>query len=273
MTSILSPTIHPTAVIGPDADLAPDVEVGPYAVIEGPVRVGEGCVIEGHSCLSGPLTMGRKNLVSHGAVLGKSPQSKGHGGESTRLVIGDQNIFREHVTVHRGTVEGGGETRVGDRNYFMVGSHLGHDCCIGDGCTLVNGSLAGGHVQLGDGCILSGHAAVHQRVRIGRLAMIGGLGSTTKDIPPFILMQGYNCVSGLNIVGLRRAGIAAATIHALRDAFRILYKEGRTQTAALERIDADLGGVPEIREFTTFVRESIQGIAPARELNRQRRVC
>lgn len=273
MTLILSDLIHPTAIIGPEADLAPDVQVGPYALIEGPVRVGEGCVIEGHACLTGPLTMGRGNFIGHGAVLGKAPQHKGYAGQPTRLVIGDDNTFREHVTIHRGTEEGGGETRVGDRNFFMIGSHLGHDCRVGDGCTLVNGALVAGHVHLDDGCILSGHAAVHQRVRIGRLAMIGGLGSTTKDIPPFILMQGYNCVSGLNIVGLRRAGLSAPTIAALRDAFRILYREGRTQSAALDRIEADLDGVPEVAEFVAFIRTTTQGIATARELNRQRRVC
>ena len=206
-------------------------------------------------------------------MLGKAPQHKGYGGQPTLLVIGDENTFREHVTVHRGTIDGGGETRVGNRNYFMVGCHVGHDCRVGDGCTLVNGALVAGHVRLDDGCILSGHSAIHQRVRIGRLAMIGGLGSSTKDIPPFILMQGYNCVSGLNVVGLRRAGLPAASIAALRDAFRVLFREGRTQSAALDRIEADLGPVPEVLEFVAFVRESTIGIATARELNHQRKAC
>jgi UDP-N-acetylglucosamine acyltransferase len=271
MTLAISDLIHPTAVISPEAELAPDVQVGPYAIIEGPVRLGAGCVIEAHACLSGPITMGRDNVVGHGAVLGKSPQSRAYRGEPTLLRIGDDNTFREHVTVHRGTVDGGGETTVGDRNLLMIGSHLGHDARMGDGCTLVNGALVAGHVQLADGCILSGHSAVQQRVRIGRLAMLGGLGSTSKDIPPFVLQQGYNCVSGLNIVGLRRAGMSPETINALRTAFRILYKEGRTQNAALERIEADLGTVPEVLEFVTFIRESTVGINPARDSTRQRR--
>ena len=272
MMSTLAELIHPTAVISADAELADDVQVGPYAIIEGPVVVGPGCVIEGHACLSGPLRMGRDNLVGHGAVLGKAPQHKGYRGEPTELVIGDGNVIREHVTIHRGTVEGGGETRIGDRNYLMIGCHLGHDCRLGDGCTLVNGALVAGHCRLGDGCILSGHSAIQQRVRIGRLAMIGGLGSATKDVPPFVLMQGYNSVTTLNAVGLRRAGLPAATISGLREAFRTLYKEGRMQGAALERIAADLGAIPEVAEFVDFIRNSAIGIAPIREHNRDRRV-
>jgi UDP-N-acetylglucosamine acyltransferase len=271
MTLAVTELVHPTAVISAEAEIAPDVQIGPYAIIEGPVQIGSGCVIEGHACLSGPLVMGRDNFVGHGAVLGKDPQSRAYRGESTLLKIGDANTFREHVTVHRGTIDGGGVTSIGDRNFLMIGSHLGHDTKVGNGCTLVNCALVAGHVQLQDGCILSGHAAVQQRVRIGRLAMISGLGSTSKDVPPFILQQGYNCVSGLNLVGLRRAGMSSETITALREAFRILYKEGRSQSAALERIESDLGHVDEVREFVAFVRESTVGINPARDSTRQRR--
>jgi UDP-N-acetylglucosamine acyltransferase len=271
MTTLISELIHPTAVVSPQADLAPDVQVGAYAIIEGSVRVGPGSIIEGHACLSGPMTMGRDNFVGHGAVLGKGPQHKGYRGEPTTLRIGDGNIFREHVTIHRGTVAGGGQTWIGDRNLFMIGSHVGHDGLVGNDCTLVNGALVGGHVELNDGCILSGHCALQQRVRVGRLAMLGGLGSVTKDIPPFVLQQGYNCVSGLNLVGLRRAGIAAESISALRVAFRVVYKEGRTQTGALELLAADLGHVPEVAEFIEFIRTSQLGVSPARDPGRTRR--
>ncbi len=271
MSTLTSELVHPTAVIAPEAELAFDVQVGPYAIIEGAVRIGEGTIIESHACLTGPMEIGRDNFVGHGAVLGKSPQHKSYRGESTTLQIGDGNVFREHVTVHRGTVAGGGVTRVGDRNMFMIGSHLGHDGQVGNDCTLVNGALVGGHAELFDGCILSGHCAVQQRVRVGRLAMLGGLGSVTKDIPPFVIQQGYNCVSGLNLVGLRRAGMAADSISALRDAFRVLYKEGRTLTGALEQIEADLGDVAEVRELITFIRSSKIGISPARDPGRTRR--
>ncbi|MFO0958117.1 MAG: acyl-ACP--UDP-N-acetylglucosamine O-acyltransferase [Isosphaeraceae bacterium] len=272
MSLFTSELIHPTAIIGPDVELAADVQVGPYSILEGPMEIGPGCVIEGHACLSGPLFMGPNNVVGHGAVLGKDPQHRGYKGEPTRLVIGSDNAFREFVTVHRGTVDGGGETRIGSRNMFMVGSHLGHDARVGNGCTLVNGALVAGHVVLHDACILSGHSAVQQRVRVGRLAMLGGLGSTSKDIPPFVLQQGYNSISGLNMVGIRRAGFSVEAINGLRAAFRMLYKEGRTQNGALDQILADHGHIAEVREFVTFIQESSIGINPIREASRRSRL-
>ena len=271
MSLLTSDLIHPSAVISVEADLAPDVQVGPYAIIEGPVQVGPGTVIEAHACLSGPLVMGRDNFVGHGAVLGKSPQHRNYRGETTSLRIGDDNVFREHVTIHRGTPAGGGRTTIGHRNLFMIGSHVGHDGIIGNDCALTNGALVAGHAELQDNAILSGHAAVQQRVRIGRLAMLGGLGSTTKDLPPFVLAQGYNCVSGLNLIGLRRSGMTTDAINAIRQAFRVLYKEGRTQTGALELIERDLGAVPEIVEFVEFIRSSILGVSPARDNGRTTR--
>jgi UDP-N-acetylglucosamine acyltransferase len=271
MSLSVTDLIHPTAVISPEAEMAPDVQIGPYAIIEGRVCIGPGCIIESHACLTGPLTMGRDNFVGHGAVLGKSPQHKGYRGEETSLRIGNENVFREHVTVHRGTMQGTGETWIGDGNLMMISSHVGHDARMGNGCTLVNGALVAGHCILSDGCILSGHSAVQQRVRIGRLAMLSGLGSTSKDIPPFVLQQGYNCVTGLNTIGLRRAGFTSEAIAALRDAFRMLYKEGRSLNTALERIDADLGSVPEVQEFVGFIRATTLGINPARSAERQRR--
>ena len=271
MTSTVSELIHPTAVVSADAEIGDDVQIGPYAIVEGPVTIGPGCVIESHACLCGSTTLGRNNFVGHGAVLGKAPQHRGCRGDGTTLIIGDDNVIREHVTIHRGTVAGGGMTCLGSRNYLMIGSHVGHDCRVGNGCTLVNGALVAGHAQLDDGCILSGHSAVQQRVRIGRLAMVGGLGSSTKDIPPFVLMQGYNTVTNLNIVGLRRAGLSASAISGLREAFRTVFKEGRSQTAALDRIMADLGTIPEVVEFATFIRESSVGIATMRGQVKDRR--
>jgi len=268
MMLTVSEQIHPTAVIDPDAILATDVQVGPYAIIEGPVEIGPGCVIESHACLCGPLIMGANNFVGHGAVIGKSPQHRGYRGESTLLRIGDDNVFREFVTVHRGTAEGNRVTWIGDRNMFMIGSHMGHDARVGNSCTVVNNALIAGHVSLDDGCILSGHTAVQQRVRVGRLAMLGGMGSTTKDIPPFILQHGQNCVTGLNIIGLRRAGIHPSAIDGLRQAFRILYREVRLQSAALDRIETELGMIPEVAEFVAFIRESKLGINPARSTER-----
>ncbi|WP_422926674.1 acyl-ACP--UDP-N-acetylglucosamine O-acyltransferase [Singulisphaera sp. PoT] len=271
MPLTMSDLVHPTAVVDPEAEIAPDVQIGPYAILEGAVRLGPGCVVESHACLTGPLCMGHDNFVGHGAVLGKSPQHRGYRGETTFLRIGDSNVFREHVTVHRGTLQGGGETRIGNNNMFMIGSHVGHDACVGDGCTLINGALVAGHVTLHDNCILSGHSAIQQRVRVGRLAMVGGLGSSTKDIPPFVLHQGYNSVTSLNIIGLRRAGFSQETIAALRESFRIFYKEGRTKSSALERIEADFSAIPEVLEFVNFIRESTLGINPLRGADRKNR--
>lgn len=268
MAVAYSELIHATAVIDPEAILAPDVQIGAYAIIEGPVQVGSGCVVEAHACLCGPLRMGRDNFVGHGAVLGKSPQHRGYRDEPTGVEIGDGNVFREFVTVHRGTMQGNGVTVIGDRNLFMCGSHLGHDVRVGDGCTVVNNALVAGHASLDNDCILSGNTAVQQRVRVGRLAMLGGMSSSTKDIPPFVLQQGYNCVTGLNLVGLRRSGASTASINALRQAFRILYREGRPISAALERIEQDFGGIAEVGEFLDFIRQSKLGINPSRSAER-----
>lgn len=260
-----SELVHSTAVISDDAEIDADVTIGPFAVIEGPVKIGSGTVIEAHSILTGPLEVGRDNYIASGAVLGKPPQHRGYRNEMTSVRIGDGNWFREFVTVHRGTVDGGGVTVIGDRNYFMVGSHVGHDARVGNNCTLVNHALIGGHVVLMDGCILSGHSAIQQRTRVGRLAMVGGMGSSTKDIPPFVLQQGYNCVSGLNLVGLRRAEFPPATIDALRVAFRIFYKEGLATKNALAKIEEQFAEIPEVMEFVDFVRASKNGVNTVRE--------
>jgi UDP-N-acetylglucosamine acyltransferase len=155
---------------------------------------------------------------------------------------------------------------------FMIGSHIGHDARIGNGCTVVNYALVAGHVTLHDGCILSGFTAVQQRVRIGRLAMLGGMAGTTKDIPPFVLQQGYNCVTGLNIVGLRRSGRAPDANDAMRQAYRIFYREGRTPGGALDQIESELGSIAEVVEFVSFVRESKIGINPARGVKRAQKI-
>ena len=236
--------------------------------MKAPVEIGPECIIEAHASLTGPLSMGAENFVGHGAILGKSPQHRAYRGEATSVRIGDRNVFREYVTVHRGTPEGRGVTCIGDRNMFMIGCHLGHDVQVGNDCTVVNNAQIGGHVILHDGCIISSQTAIQQRVRVGRLAMLGGMGSTTKDIPPFILQQGQNCVTGLNLIGMRRAGFSADAVDAMRRAFRLLYREGMAQNAALDEIESTLGSVSEVAEFLRFIRESSTGINPMRSWER-----
>lgn len=266
------PHAHPTAIISDEARIAPDVRIGPFAVIEGPAVVGPGCVIGPRAHLIGPLALGANNAVGPGAVLGGAPQHLGYKGEATGLEIGDGNTFREHATVHRampaGTAGCTGVTRIGHRNTFMVNSHVGHDCVIGNDCILANGALAAGHVVLGDRVFLSGNTAVHQFCRVGRLALLSGVSATSKDIPPFWIMQGLNYVRGINLVGMRRAGLSSDEILAVRKAFRTIYLSSPALPLpeALARIEIESGDLPAIRELLKFIRESNRGICGAHRL-------
>jgi UDP-N-acetylglucosamine acyltransferase len=254
-----SARIHPTALIAPEADLGDGVEVGPYVVIEGEVRVGPGCVLRPGVHLIGPLTMGCHNTVYTGAVLGERPQHLKYAGEATDLVIGDHNIIREHVTIHRGTSHSR-ETRIGSHNFLMANCHVAHDCKIGNHCILANGALLAGHCTLEDSVYLSGNCAIHQFVRVGRLALLSGVSVSTKDIPPFIIQQRFNCVGGVNVVGMRRAGIPHAHIDAVRRAFHLLYRGQGVISASLAEIERELGQFAEIAEFVAFIRSSTRGI-------------
>jgi UDP-N-acetylglucosamine acyltransferase len=251
--------IHATAIIDPQAELADDVVVGPFAVVEGAVRIGPGSVVRPHAHLIGPLALGRDNIVFSGAVLGERPQHLKYNDEPTSVEIGDGNVFRENVTVHRGTALSG-RTRIGDHNFFMAGSHVAHDCVIGSHCILANNALLAGHCELEDGVCLSGNTAVHQFVRMGRLALLSGNSATGKDVPPFIMQQGFNTVVGVNVVGMRRAGLARAQIDAVHRAFVILFRQGLTLPNALARVEAELGTVDAVREMVHFIRHSKRGI-------------
>jgi UDP-N-acetylglucosamine acyltransferase len=259
-----SARVHPTAIVSAEAEFADDVEVGPYVVIEGAVRLGPGCVVRPHAHLIGPLTMGRGNKVFSGAVLGERPQHLKYNGEPTGVEVGDDNVFREHVTIHRGTTQSW-KTVIGSRNFFMAGAHVAHDCRVGDGCILANGALMGGHCTLEDGVFLSGNSAIHQFVRVGRLALLSGASGTTKDIPPFIIQQNINTVVGVNVVGMRRAGMCTGDIDAVRRAYRIVFREGLALPNALGRLESELGTVAAVREFLTFIRESRRGINAVRD--------
>ncbi|MSQ95806.1 MAG: acyl-ACP--UDP-N-acetylglucosamine O-acyltransferase [Gemmataceae bacterium] len=251
--------VHSTAVISPEAKLGENVEVGALAVIDGPVTIGDDCVIRPGAFLCGPLKMGRGNIVYAGAVLGERPQHHKYNNEPTWLEIGDRNTFREHVTIHRGTTHSM-KTVIGDDNFFMVNSHVAHDCVVGNRCTLANGALVGGHCVLEDGVILSGNSAVHQFVRIGRLAMIAGCSATQKDIPPFIIQIGIDNIAGINLVGMKRAGISREQIHAVRLAFKMLFREGQVLPAAMAKMEKDLGQFDVIQEMLTFLRGCTKGI-------------
>ncbi len=266
----IAPTarIHPTAVISPEADLADGVEIGAYVVIDGPVRLGPGCLVRPHAFLCGRLTIGKSNIIYSGAVLGERPQHLKYRDEPTSLEIGDHNVFREHTTIHRGTAHSQ-KTQFGSHNYFMANSHVAHDCRIGDRCILANGALVGGHCVLEDNVYLSGNCAVHQFVRIGRLALLSGCSATTKDIPPFIIQQNIDTVVGVNVIGMRRAGMSNPEIDAVRQAFRILFREGLVLPAAVARIRGELGDSEAVRELLAFLGDCPKGINPLRQRGRE----
>jgi UDP-N-acetylglucosamine acyltransferase len=253
-----SARVHPTAILDPTVRLAEDVVVGPYAVLEGSVEVGPRCVVKPHVHLIGPLVMGPDNAVCTGAVIGERPQHLNFHGAPTGVVIGAGNVFREHITVHSGSTDAG--TRLGDQNYFMAGSHVGHDSVLGHRCILANGALLGGHCEVGDGAFLSGNCAVHQFSRVGRLSMMSGGATTSKDVPPFFMQEGRNRVVGVNVVGMRRANLKPAQIDAVREAYRMLYLQRMVVPAAVEHIERHLGHVDVVAELIDFIRGSKRGI-------------
>ncbi|RME93503.1 MAG: acyl-ACP--UDP-N-acetylglucosamine O-acyltransferase, partial [Verrucomicrobia bacterium] len=219
-------SIHPTAIIDPRAEVHPEATVGPYAVIEAGVRLGAGCVVGPGVHLAGWTEIGPRNRFHAGSVIGEAPQDLKYRGEPTRLIIGADNIFREHVTVHRSNTPEE-PTVIGSGCFLMAGSHVGHNCRLGDRVILANGALLGGHVEVQDGAFISGNCVVHQFVRVGRLAMMQGGSAISLDLPPATIARGDNSVSGLNVVGLRRAGVDAATRTELRRLFRVLLVPSR----------------------------------------------
>ncbi len=260
--------IHPTALISTEAKLADDVRVGPYAILEGPVELGPGCVVRPHAHLIGPLTMGRHNVVHTGAVIGDRPQHSRYNDEATRVEIGDHNIFRENVTIHRGTSQSWA-TIIGSHNFVMANAHIAHDCRIGDRCILANGALVAGHCVVDDGVFLSGNSAVHQFARVGRLAMLSGCSISAKDMPPFVIQQGINCIVGVNVVGMHRAGLSHAQINGVRAAYRILFFEGKTLPGAMAEVEQAFGAVDTVMELLTFLRKAGRGVSSARERGRE----
>jgi UDP-N-acetylglucosamine acyltransferase len=254
-----SQAVHPSAVISPEARLAADVRVGPYTIIEGDVQLGSGCVVGPHAHLIGPLVMGRNNQVFSGVVIGERPQHFKYAGEPTRTEIGDDNVFREHVTIHRGTTQAV-VTRIGSHNYFMVNSHVGHDCQVGNHCIFANGALLGGHCICGDNVYMSGNSAAHQFVRLGRLSLISGCSGATQDVAPFAIVRSINCVVGANVVGMRRAGMSPQQINGVRRAFHILFFEEQTLTAAAAQAEQELGAIDAVQELLSFIRSSNRGV-------------
>ena len=253
-----APAKHPTAIIDPRAELAADVRVGPYAVIEGEVQIGAGTIVRPHAHLIGPLVIGEGNDFGSGCVIGDRPQHLGYDGTETQTVIGNHNTFREHVTIHRPMP--GGRTVVGDHNFLMASSHIAHDCIVGNHNIFANAAVLAGHVTVQDRVFLSAYVGIHQHCRVGELAMLSGHAASTLDVPPFWVMQRFNVVCGVNVVGMKRAGIPQPEIMAVRKAFKLIYIQHMGIREATEAMEQDLGHYPSIQKLVTFIRATKRGI-------------
>jgi UDP-N-acetylglucosamine acyltransferase len=244
--------IHSTAVIHPEAQLGAHVSIGPYAVIEGAARIGDGCTIQAHAIIAGTVEMGRENLIGYGAVIGAEPQDFAFKPEVRSAVrIGDGNKIREYCTIHRGTTEGSATT-VGHGCFLMAGAHLAHNVTLGDRVIIANNALLGGHVQVGERVFIGGGCVFHQHIHVGRLAICQGGSAFSKDIPPFTTAADRNGIAGLNVVGLRRAGLSAAQRAEIKEAFALLYRRGLNTTQALAAAKERSWG-PDAQSFFDFV--------------------
>ena len=225
--------IHPTAIVDPAARLGQDVEIGPYACIGGEVEIGARTIVQSHAVIEGVVRLGADNQIGHGAIIGGWPQDLNFKPETRSSVeIGARNVIREYATIHRGTAAGSA-TRIGNDNFLMAGAHLGHNCVLGNKVIIANNCLLGGYVAVDDGAFLGGGCVFHQFMRVGRLAITRGTSGFGKDIPPFVAAAGVNKVVGLNVVGLRRAGFAAADRAEIKAAFHLLYESGLNVSQAL----------------------------------------
>ena len=250
-----------TALVSKKAKLGEGVSVGPYAVIADSVIIGTGTKIGSHCVIEGNTTIGKNCELFTGAVIGSRPQDLKYKGEKVYLEVGDNNIIREYCTLNPGTEEGS-KTIVGNGNLIMAYSHVAHDCRVGNNCVLANGSTLAGHVSIEDRAVIGGLSGIHQYGRVGFLSMIGGCSKVNQDVPPFSLVDGNPAtLRGLNIVGLKRADIPSDRQMALRRAFKILFNSGLNRTNAINQIQEQLNGVPEISRVIEFIQTSKRGIS------------
>lgn len=257
-----APVIHPSSVIAASANLAPGVRVGPFAVIGGEVELGEDCEVHAHAVVSGPSRFGAANVFYPFCVIAGDPQDYTFAGERTELVAGDKNIFREYVTVSRGTIKGGGITRIGDENFFLAYSHIGHDCQIGSNNLFVNAATLAGHVTVQDFATIGALSPVHQFCRIGRYAYVGASTVITQDVPPFsrVVTERETKSFGANSIGLERRGFSAERVKTLQRAFRTLLHSKLNTTQALETLRRDFADSEDVRELVKFIASAERGI-------------
>lgn len=245
--------ISPAARIEEGAEIGPNVIVGEHSVIGSGTRIMANAVI-------GPWTaIGRDNIIHYGAIIGHDPQDFGYGGGESRLEVGDGNCFREYVTVHRGNREGTA-TVIGDGNYFMVQSHVAHNCVIGNNIILAGGSLLAGHVTMEDRAIISGNCVVHQFCRVGTMSMMRGLSRTSRDVPPFCIMDETHTVRTINLVGLRRNGFDSSRVRAIKNAFKALFRSGPNMKENVATVEAELEITEDVRYLLDFIKSSKRGV-------------
>lgn len=254
-------SIHATAIIAPGAQLAADVEVGPYAVIGSDVSIGPGSWVGPHVVINGLTRIGANNRFFQFSSIGDAPQDKKYNGEPTRLVIGDGNVFRESVTVNRGTTHDKGVTIIGDDNLFMASTHVAHDCVVGSHCVLANLAVLAGHVELGDWVIMGGYSGVHQFTKVGAHSFIANNAAVTRDVPPYVMVVGQPAAPhSVNSKGLSRRGFSAQQVINIKSAFRTLYRSDLKLADAVERLKADADSKPEIRTLVDFIGASTRSI-------------
>jgi UDP-N-acetylglucosamine acyltransferase len=251
----MSVQVHPSSIVADGAVLGDGVEVGPFCTVGPNARIGARTKLASHIVIDGHTELGEDNTVYPFAMLGGPPQHTAYRGEDTRLVIGDRNIIREHATMNIGTVNGGGVTRVGSDGFYMIESHVGHDCKVGDHVILTKQATLGGHCDLGDYVIVGGLAAVHQFTRVGRHAMIGGLAAVVKDVIPYGSVWGNHAhLEGLNLVGLKRRGFSRETINTMRAAYRLLFADEGTFQERLDDTVETYSDCAEVMEIIDFIR-------------------
>jgi len=256
------PEIHPQAVVAASAKLAAGVKIGAYAIVGDEAELGEGCVVHPHASVGGPAKYGRNNVFYSFCAVGGDPQDYTFRGERTELAVGDGNIFREYVTVNRGTVKGGGVTRIGDENFFLAYSHVGHDDQIGNQTLFVNGATLAGHVAVEDFATIGSFSVVHQFCRVGRYSYVGACTVIVQDVPPFsrVVTERETKSYGVNTIGLERKGFSPKRLRTLKQAYRLLLRSKLNTSQALAEMRKTLADSPDVQELIQFVESAERGI-------------
>ncbi len=253
-------SVHPTAIIDPSAELADDVRVGPYCVIGPDVQIGGGSVLDAHVTIGMRTVLGSRNHLHSHCAVGGDPQDRKYAGELTDLRIGDDNEIREHVTIHRGTGNGGSVTDVGSGNLLMVGAHVAHDCSVGDGTVIANQVMLAGHVRVEDGASIGGGVGVHHFATIGRLSFVGGLARVSRDVPPFMIVEGHPAEArAVNAIGMLRNDYAQSDIEAMKEAFRRVYRGASVVAEAIAELRAGFSGVEAVGHLCDSIEASTMG--------------